>query len=174
MKKDSKKEKKKNGRPEYPTKMTDVVRKRILDSLERGLSVDDSSTMAGLGTKTVQRWIDKGKEPDAPQIYIDFHNDVQMAKMRIKNRAISTISNNLENSQVAFKWLSIRHPDEWSESRNWNIKADINTKISGSLDIKFRELIDENPEIKAKWIEKLKKEQEAQEASHDSDVQMYD
>lgn len=97
----------KTGRSKF-----DAGRKKIIiEVLELGASMETAAAIARITPVTLYRWLRKGEDASEESQYGKFYLDVQEARAKPRQRALVTVSNELDDDPtMAWKFLERREP----------------------------------------------------------------
>jgi transposase len=105
-------------RPKLNQEITD----RICGALVRGASMQAAAAEASIGYSTLKRWLAKGREEDAEELYSEFYAEVEEATNRSEIHLLEKIRA-AEDWRASAWILSRRFPDRWSEKRSVEVST---------------------------------------------------
>lgn len=84
-------------------------RAKILEVLEYGASMETAAAIARITPVTLYRWLRQGEDANPESQFGKFYLDVMEARAKPKERALKTVSNELDDDpQMAWKFLERR------------------------------------------------------------------
>lgn len=104
-----------------PTKLDDLVEKRICDALSRGHSWASAARAAGVDESTVHEWRRRGRAGE--ERYAAFAQRVDAADHQAEQRAVSILTAKFDSDDdrvalaAAQWWLERRRPAEWGSKK---------------------------------------------------------
>jgi transposase len=105
-----------------PTKLDDLVEKRICDALKDGHSYAAAARAGGVDEATVHRWRAEGRDAGAGRFY-EFCKRVDAADKEAEDRAVQVLKSAMggEDAKLAVTaaqyWLQRRRRQEWAETK---------------------------------------------------------
>lgn len=98
-----------------PTKLDDLVCKRIVDAIAEGCTRAGAAKAAGVSRTSVQEWLARGR--DGEPEYADFADKVRAAEGKIENRVVSALLQAVEGGHVGAMmfWLERRRHEDWGK-----------------------------------------------------------
>lgn len=102
---------KKRG-PGRPSKLTDPVRERIMNTIRCGGSFRMAALAAGIGETTFQRWKSKGEAWDAPPEYRRFFEELKQAEAEGNAARVAIVMKAARTDWKAAGWLLERRLPE--------------------------------------------------------------
>jgi transposase-like protein len=106
-----------------PTKLDDLIEKRICDALSRGHSWAAAARAGGIDERTLHRWRAEGREDDAEPRIRQFCQRVEAADYVAESRAIEVLTSKFDSpdERVALTaaqwWLERRRPADWGSKK---------------------------------------------------------
>lgn len=86
-------------------------RAKILEVLEYGASMETAAAIARITPVTLYRWLRQGEDANPESQFGKFYLDVMEARAKPKERALRTVSNELDDDPaMAWKFLERREP----------------------------------------------------------------
>lgn len=102
----------------FETLLTPERAQKVLRSVRLGLSASQASEAAGLHKRTVSRWLHRGSQPEAPEIYKRFAKDFRLAEVDQRARLLYIIEQAAKKDWKAAKWLlEQRWPEDYGDGR---------------------------------------------------------
>lgn len=101
------------GRPE---KLTDEVKRRLLEAIRAGTPVEVAAEYAGIARSTFYRWLALA---DTEERYRGFREEVRKAEAEAHVHAAAVIRKAIADGdwRAALKYLERRHPQDWGPRR---------------------------------------------------------
>lgn len=105
-----------------PTKLDDLVEKRICDALRAGHSYAAAARAAGITESCLHEWRQRGRAGE-PR-YSEFVERTDRADQEAEDRCVQVLRSALEGDDMklatdtAWKWLARRRPNEWQERKD--------------------------------------------------------
>ena len=98
-----------------PSKLTDEVKKKLVDALRMGNYYEAACAYAGIRYFTFRRWIEKGEKAKSGQ-YCDFCELVKQAENEAEARTVTLWQKNIpEDWRAAQAFLEHRYPKRWGK-----------------------------------------------------------
>ena len=106
-----------------PSKLTPERKKRIIDSIRIGGSLEGAAEVAGIHRSTFYNWMDRGKNAKKGE-YRDFFDTVTVAKAEAEMILISRIHKaGFKDDWKANAWiLKNRYGDQYRETQNLDVQ----------------------------------------------------
>lgn len=106
-----------------PSKLTPEVQDKVVQAILAGNYQDTAAQYAGIGTTTFYRWMEKGAEDDAPQMYRDFREAVESANATAEVRDVALITQAAQSGtwQAAAWKLERKFPQRWGRFQRTEI-----------------------------------------------------
>ena len=104
-----------------PEKITEELIESVCNYIAGGSSFASSAWRAGISESTFYRWIEKGKQPDAEEIYRIFYERVKKACEFSHEEALQLVRSaaNIDRNWRAAAWfLERRFPDLYGQTRS--------------------------------------------------------
>lgn len=122
-----------------PSKLNEVVKKRLIGALERGAYKEDACHYAGISVATFYRWMDKGEAQEKGE-YKQFREAVELAEANSTMISLDTIVKaEQEGDWRAAAWkLERRQPDRWGRVERQTIKAEHSGEIRITINPKVK------------------------------------
>jgi len=99
-----------------PTKLDDLVSKRIVTAIAKGLPRDTAAKLAGVAPSTLYLWLRKGAEGERP--YSEFSCTLKKAEAEGEAELVAVIREAGKSSWQACAWLlERRRPQRWALRR---------------------------------------------------------
>jgi len=108
------------------TKLTKELANDLYDYIRKGCTHKAAYMACGVSNQTFYNWINWGKAGKSPE-YIEFFDTIKKAE----GEAYAAHSVNVTkiaakgNITGSIYWLQNRHPDEWQDKRNHEVKQEI-------------------------------------------------
>lgn len=98
-----------------PTKLDDLVTKRICDAIKKGVSLAAAAKSAGVGASTLHLWLAKGRDGESP--YSEFLEQVDRADGVAHTWAASKLRELVEAGHpgATMYLLERRWPEDWGK-----------------------------------------------------------
>lgn len=96
-----------------PTKLDDLVAKRIVDAVGRGVSHRAAAEAAHVDISTLTRWLAAGRDGEEP--YCAFRTRFLAAEAKAETRVVDALMRKVDEGSVPAMqlWLQQRRPAEW-------------------------------------------------------------
>lgn len=96
-----------------PTKLTDKVKDRIIQSIRAGNHVEPACRSAGIAPSTYYSWLARGeREPEG--IYGAFTEELRLAEAKAEVHAVALLRRAMPDDwRAALAYLERRHPERW-------------------------------------------------------------
>lgn len=92
-----------------PSKFTAANRQKVLEALQVGASRRVASAVAGIGSATLARWVEKGRSSPADSPWARFLAEVEEAEAHPKMRALGVIYQAMpDRPELAWKFIERR------------------------------------------------------------------
>lgn len=138
-----------------PSKLTPATRQRILDLLKLAHSQDDAAILAGIGTRTMTRWLARGRQATSGEYY-EFWRDVELAASEGKSLLIKrVIAHTPRKPELALKVLARRWPKEWGPKASLEIEQKETPDVAKAMEVIEQRLaaMEERKRLAAEVIE---------------------
>lgn len=98
-----------------PIELDDLVAKRIVDAIAKGVSRIGAAKAAGVGRSTLFEWLQRGRDGEQP--FADFADRVRKADGKAEGVVVSKLLEAIENGHVGAMcfWLERRRHEEWGK-----------------------------------------------------------
>jgi len=110
-----------------PQKITEELIYKICEDIARGYSYDQAALNNGISASTFFRWVRKGKEPDAEQIYKDLVRLVDEASEFSEAEALQLIRSEAivgRNWKASAWFLERRFPEKYGKKNITDLKKE--------------------------------------------------
>lgn len=105
-----------------PTKLDDLVSKRIVNAIAKGLPRDTAAKLAGIAPSTLYLWLRKGDAGEEP--FSEFSDALKRAEAEGEAELVAIIREAGKTSWTACAWLlERRRPARWALRRERSEKA---------------------------------------------------
>jgi transposase-like protein len=115
------------GKAVRPQKITEELIYKICEDIARGYSYDQAALNNGISASTFFRWVRKGKEPDAEQIYKDLVRLVDEASEFSEAEALQLIRSEAivgRNWKASAWFLERRFPEKYGKKNITDLKKE--------------------------------------------------
>lgn len=132
-----------------PTKLNKSRSENILAAISKGATMETAARITGISTVTLDRWLLRGRQPDAPKIYRDFVRDFEKAVATWELSLIKSIETAAsDGTWTAAAWLlERRFPDRWGKRERLDVRQ--TTVVSKLGELKREELLADEKIIEA-------------------------
>lgn len=117
-----------------PTKLTTELQGVICCALAGGNTRATAAGLAGIGERTLYRWLERGEEDsddDCETEFRQFWQAVKKAEAEAVEKHVAIVRNAAPRSwQAAAWWLERRYPDDWG--RKQAIRADVRAQVQAT------------------------------------------
>lgn len=112
---------------------------KIIQLLEQGNYRKTAAAVAGVDETTLLRWIKRGRESKSKGKYYQFYQSVKKAEEKAKAYHLQQIRKASENGswQASAWYLERKHPQEWGRQQRIDMKADVKSKVEGTMTTKI-------------------------------------
>ena len=109
--------------PSRPTKMTEDVRKRLVDAVKAGNHITRACEYAGISKMTYYRWKAKASTARSGE-YFDLMQELEEAESQAQIRMVAQWQAQIPNDwRAAREFLARRFPDDWSPTEKQEISG---------------------------------------------------
>ena len=117
-----------NGHPNAPDpKLTPEVHQILVEAIAKGATRERAADLAGVGTRSVYRWLARGKK-DTAGPYWQLWHDIKRARGRFVEYCLTAINEAAITHWQAAAWLLERR-----ESRHYGRKVDVGERLEKVL-----------------------------------------
>ena len=96
-----------------PSKLTPVVRERIVQAIRAGNYAESAARAAGIAASTYYRWMERG-ERESAGAFREFAEAVRLAEAEAEVHAVAIIRRAMgEDWRAALAYLERRYPGRW-------------------------------------------------------------
>jgi transposase len=148
----------KEGNTMRPTKLDDIVEKKIIDLIRAGNYIETASACVGINKSTLYDWLKRGareaerleQNPKAKpnpkeEIYMKFSNAVEIAMAEAEARDVMIIANASKADWKASAWrLERKYPNKWG--RQDHVEAKIQSEHTDKKEYFIEHQIDADPQ----------------------------
>jgi hypothetical protein len=101
------------------SKLTPRTAKRIVESIREGNYIGASCGTAGIDISTYYKCVASSKSDDAPRGFVQFSEEVAIARTEAENRMVECIRTPADNGswQAAAWWLERSQPSRWGRQQ---------------------------------------------------------
>lgn len=110
---------------------------RLISAVRGGNYLNASAQFAGISYGTLQRWLHKADDPDAPEEYRIFRDEILKAQADAEVSAVATIrkAGNEGSWQATAWWLERSKPERWSKKDTSTVEMQITGAGGGPVKI---------------------------------------
>lgn len=87
-----------------PSKFTEPVRRKILQALQVGASLETAAAVAVIGDRTLRRWLEQGQKAAEGSSYRKFYLAAQEAQAHPRVRALGIVYEAMADKPELAKW----------------------------------------------------------------------
>lgn len=131
-----------------PTKLTPDKHDRIITALKAGNYFETAARYAGVDPSTAHRWLNRGKDEDAPTEYQEFRNAVESARAEAEARNVALIQQaaNTGTWQAAAWFLERTAHQRWGRKQSLEVSGAGGEPVqidvdAGALEAKVRAIL---------------------------------
>jgi transposase len=157
-----------------PTKLNDLLQKRIIELIRAGNYIETASACVGINKSTLYDWLKRGsREADRleanpkakprkeEEIYLQFSNAVEIAMAEAEARDVMIIANASKSDWKASAWrLERKYPNKWG--RHEHIEAKVESEHTERKEYYIEQQIDNDPQT-VDLVRQLWRRQQAME-----------
>jgi len=103
-----------------PTKLTPELQAELIRAIGSGAFIEAACDYVGIDPGTYHRWMTKGAEEDAPEVYREFREAVKKARAAVALLMAGRILAAADDGtwQAGAWWLERSHPDQYGRRTN--------------------------------------------------------
>jgi transposase len=110
-------------------KLNEEITNQICGAIVQGATLESAAASASVSVRSVTRWLQKGREEDAEELYANFAAEVEEATNRSElSRVVKILQ--ADDWRAHAWWLARRFPERWSEKRS--IEVSTNDRPDGA------------------------------------------
>lgn len=114
--------------------LTPDVHQRVVQAIRRGLPRELAAEAAGVGARTLYRWLARGEADDAPDRFRALAEEVRRGTAQWAARTVDDIQRDDPGGRNRRWLLSVRLPEHFSERRQVEHSGQIDVALEAELD----------------------------------------